>query len=131
MRYDPKPIDTGNVELAADIQPLIERLAEHNHDLWAKQRIDTGWKYGKERNDQRQENPCLVSYSELPESEKDVDRNAVIGTLLIGTILNAMTILDVSYYGQNFIKGVVLLLAVLSDSIINPRNEETAQQGDI
>ena len=50
---------------------------------------------------------------------------------LIGTILNAMTILDVSYYGQNFTKGVILLLAVLSDSIINPRNEETAQQGDI
>lgn len=57
--------------------------------------------------------------------------SALIGTLLIGTILNAMTILDVSYYGQNFIKGVILLLAVLSDSIINPRNEETAQQGDI
>jgi ribose transport system permease protein len=57
--------------------------------------------------------------------------SALIGTLLIGTILNAMTILDVSYYGQNFVKGVILLLAVLSDSIINPRNEETAQQGDI
>ena len=58
-------------------------------------------------------------------------RYAVIGTLLIGTILNAMTILDVSYYGQNFIKGVILLVAILADSIINPRNEETAQQGDI
>jgi len=57
--------------------------------------------------------------------------NAVIGTLLIGTILNAMTILDVSYSGQNFIKGVILLIAILADSIINPRNEETAQQGDI
>jgi ribose transport system permease protein len=57
--------------------------------------------------------------------------NAVIGTLLIGTILNAMTILDVSYSGQNFIKGVILLMAILADSIINPRNEETAQQGDI
>ena len=57
--------------------------------------------------------------------------NAVIGTLLIGTILNAMTILDVSYYGQNFIKGVILLIAILADSIVNPRNEETAQQGDI
>jgi len=57
--------------------------------------------------------------------------NAVIGTLLIGTILNAMTILDVSYYGQNFIKGIILLIAILADSIINPRNEETAQQGDI
>jgi ribose transport system permease protein len=57
--------------------------------------------------------------------------NAVIGTLLIGTILNAMTILDVSYSGQNFIKGIILLVAILADSIINPRNEETAQQGDI
>jgi len=57
--------------------------------------------------------------------------SAVIGTMLIGTILNAMTILDVSYYGQNFIKGVILLIAILADSIVNPRNEETAQQGDI
>jgi ribose transport system permease protein len=57
--------------------------------------------------------------------------NAVIGTLLIGTILNAMTIMDVSYAGQNFIKGVILLIAILADSFINPRNEETAQQGDI
>jgi ribose transport system permease protein len=57
--------------------------------------------------------------------------SAVIGTLLIGTVLNAMTILDVSYYSQNFIKGVILLIAILADSIINPRNEETAQQGDI
>ena len=57
--------------------------------------------------------------------------NAVIGTLLIGTMLNGMTIMDVSYSGQNFIKGVVLLVAVIADSFINPRNEETAQQGDI
>ena len=57
--------------------------------------------------------------------------NAVIGTLLIGTILNAMTILDVSYSGQNLVKGVVLLAAVIADSFLNPRNEETAQQGDI
>lgn len=57
--------------------------------------------------------------------------NAVVGTLLIGTILNAMTIMDVSYSGQNFIKGVILLIAILTDSFINPRNEETAQQGDI
>ncbi|HUN50037.1 MAG TPA: ABC transporter permease [Candidatus Sulfotelmatobacter sp.] len=57
--------------------------------------------------------------------------NVVIGTLLIGTMLNGMTILDVSYSGQNLIKGVILLIAILTDSILNPRNEETAQQGDI
>jgi ribose transport system permease protein len=57
--------------------------------------------------------------------------NVIVGTLLIGTLLNGMTILDISYSVQNIIKGVVLLAAILIDSILNPRNEETAQQGDI
>jgi ribose transport system permease protein len=57
--------------------------------------------------------------------------NVIVGTLLIGTMLNGMTIMDVSYSVQNIVKGVVLLLAILIDSILNPRNEETAQQGDI
>jgi ribose transport system permease protein len=57
--------------------------------------------------------------------------NVLIGTLLIGTMLNGMTIMDVSYSGQNLVKGVVLLAAVIMDSLLNPRNEETAQQGDI
>jgi len=57
--------------------------------------------------------------------------NVVIGTLLIGTMLNGMTIMDLSYSVQNIIKGVVLLAAILIDSLLNPRNEETAQQGDI
>jgi ribose transport system permease protein len=57
--------------------------------------------------------------------------NVIIGTLLIGTMLNGMTILDVSYSGQNLVKGIVLLAAILIDTALNPRNEETAQQGDI
>lgn len=57
--------------------------------------------------------------------------SVIIGTLLIGTMLNAMTIMDVSYSVQNMVKGLVLLVAILLDSFINPRNEETAQQGDI
>jgi ribose transport system permease protein len=57
--------------------------------------------------------------------------NVIIGTLLIGTMLNGMTIMDLPYAGQNLIKGVVLLLAVMMDTLLNPRNEETAQQGDI
>jgi ribose transport system permease protein len=57
--------------------------------------------------------------------------NVIIGTLLIGTMLNGMTIMDISYSVQNIIKGLVLLTAILIDSVLNPRNEETAQQGDI
>src|ERR1700723_3517854 len=57
--------------------------------------------------------------------------NVIIGTLLIGTMLNGMTILNMPYAAQNLVKGVVLLAAVIADSFLNPRNEETAQQGDI
>lgn len=55
----------------------------------------------------------------------------LIGTLFIGTLINGMTILNVSYSAQNLVKGIVLLTALLIDTMINPRNEETAQQGDI
>ena len=57
--------------------------------------------------------------------------NVILGTLLIGTMLNGMTIMNMSYAAQNLVKGVVLLAAVIADSFLNPRNEETAQQGDI
>jgi hypothetical protein len=81
LQYQPKPIDTAHVQLAPDIQPLVERLAEHNHDLWGQQRLAGGWQYGPKRDDQSKQHPCLVPYSELPESEKDFDRNAAVGTL--------------------------------------------------
>jgi ribose transport system permease protein len=58
-------------------------------------------------------------------------RNVVVGTLLIGTLLNGMTILDVPYTLQNIIKSVILLIAIVVDSIVNPRDEQTSQQGDI
>ncbi len=57
--------------------------------------------------------------------------NVIIGTVLIGTIINGMTILSVSFEGQNLVRGLVLLVALMLDSALNPRNEETAKQGDI
>jgi ribose transport system permease protein len=58
-------------------------------------------------------------------------RNVIVGTLLIGILLNGMTILDIQYTVQNIIKSGLLLAAIVADSIINPRDEQTAQQGDI
>lgn len=72
--YRPQPIDTANVELSPEIEELIERLAEHNHDVWAQQRIADGWQYGPRRDDQKKQHPCLVQYEQLPESEKEYDR---------------------------------------------------------
>jgi ribose transport system permease protein len=58
-------------------------------------------------------------------------RNVIVGTLLIGTLVNGMTILDMSFTEQKIIKSLILLVAIVVDSIINPRDEQTAQQGDI
>lgn len=58
-------------------------------------------------------------------------RNVVVGTLLIGTLLNGMTIMDVPYTFQNIVKSLILLVAIVADSILNPRDEQTSQQGDI
>ena len=57
--------------------------------------------------------------------------NVILGTLLIGTLLNGMVIMDISFIVQNLIKGIILLLAIMTDTILNPRDEQTTQQGDI
>jgi len=76
--YFPKTIDTSNIELGSDLRELVERLAENNHDHWAQQRMDEGWRYGPERNDAEKEHPDLVPYKELSESEKEYDRKTVV-----------------------------------------------------
>jgi ribose transport system permease protein len=58
-------------------------------------------------------------------------RNVIVGTLLIGVLVNGMTIMDIQYTIQNVIKSVILLIAIIADSIVNPRDEQTGQQGDI
>jgi class 3 adenylate cyclase len=74
VTYQPEPIDTSRVALPAGLQELLEKLARHNHDIWAKRRIEEGWQYGPNRDDARKSHPCLVPYEVLPESEKAYDR---------------------------------------------------------
>jgi ribose transport system permease protein len=56
--------------------------------------------------------------------------SVVVGCILIGTLLNAFTIMDVNSEVQNIIRGIVLLAAILLDNRLHPRDEETARQGD-
>lgn len=81
MSYKPEPIDTTGVKLSDDIEGLTELLASNAHDIWARQRMAEGWRYGPERNDSRKEHPSLVPYEELSESEKEYDRKAAVETL--------------------------------------------------
>jgi len=81
--YTPKPLDTSTVELPAELLELTELLAKNTHDIWAQQRFSEGWKYGAKRNDKLKEHPCLVPYENLPESEKEYDRNTAMETLKV------------------------------------------------
>ena len=80
-KYVPKPIDTSYIELPDEITDLIEKIAENVHEVWAKSRMDEGWTWGKERDDKAKRHPCLVAYEDLPETEKEYDRNTSLGTL--------------------------------------------------
>lgn len=79
--YNPNPIDTSNINLPSDLLELTEKIAENVHEVWSQNRIKDGWKYGELRNDERKETPCLIPYNELPESEKEYDRNTALETL--------------------------------------------------
>lgn len=79
--YEPRPIDTSDVELPAQLLALTEQIAENVHENWAAARIAEGWRYGPRRDDDKKVTPCLVPYCELPEVEKDYDRNTALETL--------------------------------------------------
>jgi ryanodine receptor 2 len=79
--YTPQPVDTSEVRLPAELDELVEKIAKNVHEVWAQSHIEQGWTYGEERNDELKHHPCLVPYDELPEVEKDYDRDTALGTL--------------------------------------------------
>lgn len=81
MAYEPAPLDTSQVRLTEDIRELTELLAKNTHDVWARQRLSDGWRYGPQRDDKRKEHPGLVPYEELTDAEQEYDRQTALETL--------------------------------------------------
>ena len=79
LDYIPEPMDLSSVDLPESLIQLSERIAENVHE--AKARIDEGWTYGEKRDDIHKKHPCLVPYDELPEEEKEYDRNTAMNTI--------------------------------------------------
>lgn len=80
-KYIPQPLDTSDIRLPEELEQLVEQMSKNVHEVWAETRISQGWTYGEQRNDELKTHPCLVPYEELPEEEKEYDRNTSIGTL--------------------------------------------------
>jgi RyR domain-containing protein len=87
MDYQPAPIDTSKVALSADVVRLTEYLSRNAHEVWARQRMAEGWRWGPKRDDARKEHPSLVPYEQLSETDKDLDRQTAMETLKVITAL--------------------------------------------
>lgn len=81
QKYIPQPLETSDIVLGEELQDLVEQMAKNVHEVWAKTRLEQGWTYGKERSDVLKHHPCLIPYEELPEREKEYDRNTALETL--------------------------------------------------
>ncbi len=79
--YIPKPAELNDVKLPDELNELVEHVAKNVHEVWAQNRMREGWVCGPCRNDELKTHPCLVPYEDLPEVEKDYDRNTAMETL--------------------------------------------------
>ncbi|RPF21385.1 RyR domain-containing protein [Myceligenerans xiligouense] len=58
--------------------PMLDRLAMAEHDLWEAVRLELGWRHGPVRDDAKRLHPMIgVSWEDLPEPEKEKDRDLI------------------------------------------------------
>jgi hypothetical protein len=55
----------------------VEAMAELEHLRWCRERRAAGWRYAEARDDRRRRHPLLVSWAELSEEKRDLDRELV------------------------------------------------------
>lgn len=46
-------------------------MAEMEHEYWCREKIEEGWRYGPQKDQNTKTNPSLVPWEELPEMDKD------------------------------------------------------------
>ena len=79
--YQPNPINTHDVIVPPELILLTECLAENTHEVWAEGRVKEGWSYGETRDDANKKHPCLIPFQDLPDSEKQYDRDTALETV--------------------------------------------------
>ena len=79
--YRPEPVDTSDVTVPEELMELVEEMSRNVHEVWARSRMDQGWTWGEQRDDERKKHPDLIPYDELTEEEKDYDRDTSLQTI--------------------------------------------------
>ena len=74
---DRAPASVAKIEVKAQLEQNIERLAEAEHDGWMEHRSRNGWRWATTRDDKRKLHPDMLPYAKLPEREKGKDSNTI------------------------------------------------------
>lgn len=72
-------VEAGGIP-AAEIRldpALVEPLSVLEHDRWMAEKLRAGWTYAPVRDNAKLRHPLLVPYADLPEREKEKDRDTV------------------------------------------------------
>ncbi|XP_077366254.1 ryanodine receptor 3 [Festucalex cinctus] len=69
--FIPTPVDTSQIVLPPHMDNIRDKLAENIHELWGMNKIELGWTFGKVRDDNKRQHPCLVDFAKLPETERN------------------------------------------------------------
>ncbi|KAM9341381.1 ryanodine receptor 3 [Symphorus nematophorus] len=83
--FIPTPVETSQIVMLLHLEKVRDKLAENIHELWGMNKIELGWSYGKIRDDNKRQHPCLVDFSKLPETEKNY--NLQMSTETLKTLL--------------------------------------------
>ena len=79
--YNPQPKDLSHVELPEDLMALVELMAEYNHDVWGRGKMNKGYVFGPVTSDEEMTHKDLIPYPSLTEESKQYDRNTSLGAL--------------------------------------------------
>jgi hypothetical protein len=74
-----RPTRDGKAPAIKFSKKETELLAELEHERWMKEKLEAGYTYGPELNDELRSHPGLVPWAELPEDMREYDREAVAG----------------------------------------------------
>ncbi len=92
--YTPRPLETSSVSLGNDILKLTDTLAENSHEVWARERMAQGWRWGPVRDDARKIHPAVMPYKELSEADKHVNRQVALESLKMAISLGVIKSAD-------------------------------------
>lgn len=77
--FKPEPLDTSEVVLYDKHLELVEMLAVNEHNTWASEMVKSGWTYGEVPDAIEKTTPQLVPFDELPEENKEYNRDVAAG----------------------------------------------------